>query len=89
MPNRNIKTVELHQTSDQLSDIFRSFDKNGDKRLSRDEIKEAFNYLHSHFPGWTAFWGLKYADANKDGYIDENELKELVSFASKFGYTLK
>lgn len=75
--------------SDQLRDIFRSLDKSADKFLSRDEIKAGFSRLGAHCPGWRAFWGLRCADANKDGLIDVDEFEELVNYALKIGYTVK
>lgn len=83
------KEVAMPLDNDQLKGIFQEFDANGDKRLSMDELRAAFAYLGACFPSWRALCGLNYADANNDGYIDEDELHKLVDFASKFGYTVK
>ncbi|RVW40544.1 hypothetical protein CK203_081447 [Vitis vinifera] len=73
-------------TEEQIRGIFRKYDRNGDRRLSKAELKEAFKHLGSHFPWWRASRALSRADANKDGYISEEELTSLVNYALKFGY---
>ncbi|PON42383.1 Parvalbumin [Parasponia andersonii] len=72
-----------------LKDLFKSCDANGDRLLSRKELKKAFASLGSFAPGWRAFRALSRADKNRDGYIDEHELDYLVKYAAKRGYTMK
>lgn len=83
------KTARMPITDDQLRGVFKKFDTDGDKKLSKDELKAAFEYLGSYIPGWQAFLGLQLADANRDGFVNEDELNALVAYASKFGYLIK
>ena len=73
----------------QLRNIFKKFDTNNDKKLSREELKKAFDYLGSIIPGFRADRGLHHADANKDGYVNEEEMNELVKYAERVGFTVK
>lgn len=82
------KAAKVAFTDDQLRDVFKKYDANGDNRLSEDEIKEAFKYLGSLWASWRAMRGLQYADSDGDGYVSEGELKALVNYASKLGYTV-
>ena len=74
---------------DVLKKIFKNHDTNNDGLLSKQELRNAFKDLGSWFPGFRATGGINHADANKDGFIDENELEALVNYALKLGYTLK
>ncbi|KAJ4849713.1 hypothetical protein Tsubulata_041641 [Turnera subulata] len=76
-------------TKAQLEKIFMKFDTNGDNCLSRAEMKKAFDYIGSNFPGFRATQALRYADANGDGQIDMKELDDLINFAHKIGYNMK
>ncbi|XAR64065.1 hypothetical protein NMG60_11024268 [Bertholletia excelsa] len=62
-------------------------DKNKDNLLSKDEIENAFKELGAVFPGWRALRGLKYADCNRDGYVDEYEKEKLVQYIFNRSYT--
>ncbi|KAL5847423.1 hypothetical protein ACOSQ3_010947 [Xanthoceras sorbifolium] len=76
-------------TMEQLRQMFWSHDANRDGRLSRKELKDAFNDLGARIPGWRAHRALNRADDNGDGYVSEDEVDELVSYAVKLGYTVK
>ncbi|KAL3514515.1 hypothetical protein ACH5RR_027232 [Cinchona calisaya] len=76
-------------TAEQLKGIFEQCDKNGDGRLDRAELKEAFKRLGAMIPSWRAARGMRQADANGDGYIDEEEMTGLVNYALRLGYTVK
>lgn len=71
----------------QLKSIFNRCDNNGDGRLSKQELRNAFAGLGSHLPGWRAGRGLNHADGNGDGYVSDEELDDLVKYAFKCGYT--
>ncbi|KAK7857419.1 calmodulin-like protein 5 [Quercus suber] len=79
----------LPPTEDQLRNIFKKYDTNNDNKLSREELKKAFDYLGSLIPGFRADRGLHHADANKDGYVNEREMDELVKYAVRVGFTVK
>ncbi|KAL0017370.1 hypothetical protein SO802_004439 [Lithocarpus litseifolius] len=79
----------LPPTEDQLRQIFKKYDTNNDNLLSREELKKAFNYLGSVIPGIRANRGLHHADANKDGFVNEREMDELVKYAVRAGFSVK
>ena len=75
-------------TEERLSNIFKKFDTNDDNKLSREDLKKAFEYLGSLIPGFRADRALHYADANRDGFIDEGEMNELVKYAKEAGFNV-
>ena len=81
--------ILLPPTEDQLRNIFKKYDTNNDNKLSREELKKAFDYLGALIPGFRADRGLHHADANKDGYVNEREMDELVKYAVRVGFTVK
>ncbi|KAL3514507.1 hypothetical protein ACH5RR_027234 [Cinchona calisaya] len=85
----NTKALSVPLTAEQLRGIFEQCDKNGDGRLDRAELKEAFKKLGAMIPSWRAARGLHHADLNGDGYIDEEEMTDLVNYALRLGYTVK
>ncbi|KAI9201764.1 hypothetical protein LWI28_028892 [Acer negundo] len=76
-------------TQEQLRGMFWRYDTNKDGKLSRKELKDAFNYLGASIPGWRAHRALHHADDNGDGYISEEEVDELINYAVKLGYVVK
>ncbi|KAK1550406.1 hypothetical protein Q3G72_018436 [Acer saccharum] len=76
-------------TEEQLKLLFMRFDTDGDRRLSKQELKDAFNSLGSRFSAWRAWRVLCHADANGDGYISDQELDGLVKYCVKHGYAKK
>ncbi|CAN6583249.1 unnamed protein product [Malus baccata var. baccata] len=73
----------------QVLNLFNSFDKDGDGMLSKEEVKEAFRKLGSHWGGFRARRALRHADANRDGLISTEEINDLANYTLKCGYTLK
>ncbi|KAL4649669.1 hypothetical protein ACB092_01G031300 [Castanea dentata] len=82
-------TKSLPLPEDQLRNIFKKYDANNDNKLSKEELKKAFEYLGSIIPGFRADRGLHHADSNKDGYVNEGEMDELVKYAVRVGFTVK
>ncbi|KAG5542166.1 hypothetical protein RHGRI_021882 [Rhododendron griersonianum] len=68
---------------DQFKEWIKQFDVDKDGRISRDELKEAIRSTRAWFPGWKANRGVKAADANGDGFIDDSEITALMEFAEK------
>ncbi|KAL4649667.1 hypothetical protein ACB092_01G031100 [Castanea dentata] len=79
----------LPPTEDQLRQIFKKYDTNNDNLLCGEELKKAFDYLGSIIPGIRAKRGLHHADANKDGFVNEREMDELVKYAVRAGFSVK
>ncbi|KAH7848262.1 hypothetical protein Vadar_000284 [Vaccinium darrowii] len=89
MPIWSPKSVDLPITEVQLKGLLKRYDKNGDGRLSRAELREAFRGLGLNFSGWRAGQALRHSDRNGDGYISEEEMKELIKYAaSKWGFSV-
>lgn len=82
------KNAKVSLTEEQLMGLLRRYDTDGDGRLSRQELRDAFDSLGSTFPAWRAWRALRHADANRDGCINEDELGELVAYVIKRGYSL-
>ncbi|XVE67726.1 hypothetical protein DITRI_Ditri09bG0011700 [Diplodiscus trichospermus] len=76
-------------SKEQMKDFFRRFDSNKDGRLSKEELKKAFNELGSRVPVFRTLAALHHADENGDGFISEEELEALVQYALGLGYTIK
>ncbi|KAH0680461.1 hypothetical protein KY284_021546 [Solanum tuberosum] len=64
------------------------YDKNRDGKLSKQELRLAFKEMGLHFCRWKAGKALRYADKNGDGYINEDEMSELVQYASRWGISI-
>ncbi|XVF36261.1 hypothetical protein REPUB_Repub19eG0042800 [Reevesia pubescens] len=73
-------------------DLKRVFEQYGKKdgegqiRLYKDDLKNAFEYLGALMPGYKAVAALKYIDTDKNGYIKGNELDALIEYAYGSGY---
>ncbi|XVE70059.1 hypothetical protein DITRI_Ditri10aG0041200 [Diplodiscus trichospermus] len=65
---------------DEIVSLFKRCDVNKDGRLSKDEVKAGFRRLHSRWPAYRTQRAFKVADKNRDGYISEAELDELVKY---------
>ncbi|KAL5777804.1 hypothetical protein ACOSP7_010732 [Xanthoceras sorbifolium] len=88
-PSFNPKPGPRRELSErEIREIFERHDANKDGCLSKAEIKQAFDELGALFPGFRANRGLNHADGNGDGFIDMNELKDLVKYAKNLGYTV-
>ncbi|KDP38348.1 hypothetical protein JCGZ_04273 [Jatropha curcas] len=78
----------VHYSEEQLMNMFKSYDTDHDRRLSKQELKNLFNKLGSRFAGWRVWRALHHADANKDGYISEEEFSDLVKYILKCDYRI-
>ncbi|CAB4296941.1 unnamed protein product [Prunus armeniaca] len=54
-------------------------DKDG--RISKEELRQAIRATRGHFVMFKSRLGLRSADADCNGFIDEDELNNLVDFA--------
>ncbi|KAJ6730074.1 CALCIUM BINDING PROTEIN [Salix viminalis] len=56
-------------------------DKNG--KITKDELSNAVRGNGGWFAGWKGKRGIRSADSNGDGVIDESEIAMLAAFAQK------
>ncbi|KAG6608480.1 putative calcium-binding protein CML10, partial [Cucurbita argyrosperma subsp. sororia] len=75
-------------TKEQLREIFLRHDNDGDGRLSRLELKAAFESLGSNWSRFRARQCLKAADSNGDGYVTLDELDGLLDYAVRCEYAI-
>lgn len=86
MPYKGVAWV---LTEEQISDKFmKAIDVNKDGMLSKEELKRAFEELGSRYPAWRAGRALSRADANNDGHISLDEIKELVAYVHDQKYKI-
>ncbi|EOY14493.1 Calcium-binding EF-hand family protein, putative [Theobroma cacao] len=83
------KSAPINYDVQQIRKIFLDCDIDGNKVLTKEEIKHAFDRLGAAIPGYRAWRGLHHADANNDGCISMDELDELVRYANGLGYKIK
>ncbi|KAG7943684.1 hypothetical protein I3843_15G055200 [Carya illinoinensis] len=83
------KSLSASLTEEQIKETFKRHDVNHDGLLSKQELKNTFESLGSKGSGYRASRALYHADANKDGYINEEELNRLIKYAVRIGYTIK
>ncbi|KAF3633545.1 hypothetical protein BC332_30982 [Capsicum chinense] len=82
------KNLEKPLSEEELKCLMKKYDKTGDGKLDRQELKVAFKDLGIWFCGLRAYQAICHADKNKDGLIVNDEMDVLVEFAIKWGFTL-
>ncbi|KAK4728352.1 hypothetical protein R3W88_021340 [Solanum pinnatisectum] len=78
---KNLQNLEYEENVKRL---LKKCDKNGDGRLSMKQLIEVFSWWFSCFNAER----LKHADINHAGYIFDDEIHELVKYATKYGYKI-
>nr|POF02356.1 calcium-binding protein cml37 [Quercus suber]POF10330.1 calcium-binding protein cml37 [Quercus suber] len=69
---------------EKLRSTFKKHDKNGDGKLSFEELQAAFRELGGGISWCQTEQGFRHADKNDNGYIDiEEELEALVDYNAK------
>lgn len=81
--------MPIYSPSADLKRFFNKYDKNGDGRLDKEELKQAFKHLGARFPAWRAARALKHADANRDGVISLEETNALIEYILRKGFLIK
>ncbi|KAL4583583.1 hypothetical protein LXL04_008161 [Taraxacum kok-saghyz] len=59
------------------------FDSDKDGRISKKELREVVKATGGWFSGWKGKAGIKSADKNGNGFVDECEIQNLIQFAQK------
>ncbi|KAG5573486.1 hypothetical protein H5410_063252 [Solanum commersonii] len=82
---RNIASDgKIEMSLQEFKKWIKRFDTDKDGRISKEELREA---IRTNVDGWfrrlKGSHDIKGADANGNGYIDENEFNNLVEFAQK------
>ncbi|XP_042410458.1 probable calcium-binding protein CML35 [Zingiber officinale] len=71
-------------TVEEFKEWLRRFDVDKDGRISSEELRRAIASIRGRLKGWIkGRRGIKYADANGDGFIGEDEIDKLIEFAGK------
>uniref|UniRef100_A0A165ZHJ1 EF-hand domain-containing protein n=1 Tax=Daucus carota subsp. sativus TaxID=79200 RepID=A0A165ZHJ1_DAUCS len=68
-------------TIEEFKRWLKRFDGDRDGRISKAELRQAVRAKGGRFSRWKVQWGIRLADSNKDGFIDESEMQNLVKFA--------
>ncbi|KAI3767384.1 hypothetical protein L2E82_17482 [Cichorium intybus] len=59
------------------------FDTDKDRRISKKELREIVKATGGWFSGWKGKAGIRTADRNGNGFVDECEIENLIQFAQK------
>ncbi|KAI3726685.1 hypothetical protein L1987_66485 [Smallanthus sonchifolius] len=86
MGRRGCSGRRFSLSENQIKNIFRELDTNGDGKLSWEELKVGLKRFGLRFACFKAWLALRHVDANGDGLIGEDELDELIKYASKWGF---
>ncbi|OAY66700.1 calmodulin-1-like [Ananas comosus] len=70
-------------TIEEFKEWLKKFDTDKDGRISRDELRKAIRSRGGRFTTWKSIRGIRQADTNRNGYIDDAEIENLVAFAQK------
>ncbi|OMO74807.1 Calcium-binding EF-hand [Corchorus olitorius] len=69
---------------EEFKQWLKKFDADKDGRISKEELRDAIYESGGNFGWWKSRRGIRSADADGSGYIDENEINNLVEFADKY-----
>ncbi|KAF5792333.1 putative EF-hand domain-containing protein [Helianthus annuus] len=83
-----LRPAELPLTEKQIEGLIRRFDADKDGKISRKELRVGLKGLGLRFAGFRAGRAVRYADADGDGYISDEEINELAKYVSKWGISL-
>ena len=86
-----VRQVQVQLSREQLINIFKKFDKDGDQKLTYQDLRAAFKSLNSRCGFYRAGQAINFADMNNDGHINLNsrEFDKLIDYVSQCGYTIK
>ncbi|OIS96166.1 hypothetical protein A4A49_00628 [Nicotiana attenuata] len=74
---------KLEMSLQEFKRWLKRFDTDKDGKISKEELRDAVRSNGGWFSRLKGSRGIKTADANGNGYIDENEFNSLVEFAQR------
>lgn len=74
---------KLQMNPEEFKKWLKKFDTDKDGRISHEELREAVRQMGGWFTKWKCKDGLKAADKDGNGFIEENEINYLKDFALK------
>ncbi|XP_027091868.1 uncharacterized protein [Coffea arabica] len=80
---RDFKGKHQIMTSEEFKKWLKKFDSNKDGRISKEELREAMRAKGVWFTRWKYKSGMKAADKNRNGFIEDDEMIYLKDFALK------
>uniref|UniRef100_A0A0A0LRB6 EF-hand domain-containing protein n=1 Tax=Cucumis sativus TaxID=3659 RepID=A0A0A0LRB6_CUCSA len=86
--SKTYKRVLVPFSEEQLANVFKNHDRDGDGHLTKEELKQAFEYLGSRFCNFRVEEALRAADTNGDGVISMDEMGKLIKYAKTRKYTI-
>lgn len=81
--NSTTRTLDGDMTVDEFKEWLKCFDVDKDGRISREELQRAIKAVRGRFSGWKSKRGIRAADADGDGYVNEDEIDNLIDFAQR------
>ncbi|KAH7652840.1 EF-hand-containing protein [Dioscorea alata] len=78
------KSVDSGMSVEDFKKWLKTFDANNDGRISKEELQKAMRSVRVRFSTMKCGRGIRLADSDGDGYIDENEMENLVEFAQTY-----
>lgn len=83
-PSSNIDVVGGKMTEQQFRKWLKTVDVNGDRLISRRELRDALRALGLRCTCWKSWRAMVHADLNRNKHIDgELEIEELIEYAKK------
>ncbi|KAI3440349.1 uncharacterized protein J3R85_003677 [Psidium guajava] len=76
-------THPIPPSKEKLKRWLATFDANKDGRFSKEELRHAIKATGAWFPWSKANKAMHTADTNGDGFVDENEINNLVDYVEK------
>ncbi|KAI4389546.1 hypothetical protein MLD38_001761 [Melastoma candidum] len=81
---RGVSTEDGHvMTAEEFKRWLKKFDSDRDGRISREELQDAIRFTGGLFSMWKQRRAVNAADADGNGFIDDDEMNNLVEFAQK------
>ncbi|KAK3028278.1 hypothetical protein RJ639_037455 [Escallonia herrerae] len=86
----NPRQASYPLSEEDIRGLLKRFDTDGNGKLSKKELKVAFQSLGLRLSGWRAGRAVRRTDTDGDGQISEDEMLELAKYcATKWGFSIK